>query len=108
MVNCVFKVDNNVFSAEHYLGKFGLLHVKYRVPRETSDYNFEVRSRGRVERVRVFVIFLGEEKLACDILEQLSHVERFDMVLLFMSPTEKNGKGVFIVKRRDRFQVMIT
>ena len=45
-----------------------------------------------------FVIFLGEEKLACDILEQLSHVERFGMVLLFMSATEKNGKGVFIVK----------
>lgn len=32
----------------------------------------------------------GEEKLACDILEQLSHVERFDMVLLFMSAKEKD------------------
>lgn len=32
----------------------------------------------------------GEGKLACDILEQLSHVERFDMVLLFMSAKEKN------------------
>ncbi|CAH3162104.1 unnamed protein product [Pocillopora meandrina] len=31
----------------------------------------------------------GEEKLACHILEELSHVERFDMVLLFMSSKEK-------------------
>ena len=29
--------------------------------------------------------------MACDILEQLTHVERFDMVLLFMSAKEKNG-----------------
>ena len=34
---------------------------------------------------------LGEESLAFDILEQLTHVERFDMVLLFMSAKEKNG-----------------
>jgi len=34
---------------------------------------------------------LGEESLAYDILEQLTHVERFDMVLLFMSAKEKNG-----------------
>lgn len=32
----------------------------------------------------------GEESLAFDILEQLTHVERFDMVLLFMSAKEKN------------------
>ena len=40
-----------------------------------------------------FCIFLnlGEESLAFDILEQLTHVERFDMVLLFMSAKEKNG-----------------
>ncbi|XP_078383577.1 sperm-associated antigen 1-like [Oculina patagonica] len=31
----------------------------------------------------------GEEKLAWDILEQLSQAERFDMVLLFMSSKEK-------------------
>ena len=29
--------------------------------------------------------------MAFDILEQLTHVERFDMVLLFMSAEEKNG-----------------
>lgn len=32
----------------------------------------------------------GEEKLACTILEQLTKVERFDMVLLFLSAEEKN------------------
>jgi len=32
----------------------------------------------------------GEEKLACTILEQLTQVERFDMVLLFLSTEEKN------------------
>lgn len=32
----------------------------------------------------------GEEKLACAILEQLTHVERFDVVLLFLSTKEKN------------------
>jgi len=31
----------------------------------------------------------GEENLAWDILEQLSHVQRFDMVVLFMSSKEK-------------------
>lgn len=36
------------------------------------------------------IIPQGEESLACDILEQLTHVERFDMVLLFMSAKEKN------------------
>ena len=40
------------------------------------------------------VPFLGEEKLACTILEQLTKVERFDMVLLFLSAEEKNGKDV--------------
>lgn len=35
------------------------------------------------------IIPQGEEKLACNILEELSHVERFDMVLLFMSSKEK-------------------
>ena len=39
-----------------------------------------------------FVIVTGEEKLACHILEELSHVERFDMVLLFMSSKEKKGE----------------
>ena len=34
---------------------------------------------------------IGEESLAFDILEQLTHVERFDMVLLFMSAKDKNG-----------------
>ena len=42
--------------------------------------------------ILLYFLFLGEEKLACDILEQLSHVERFDMVLLFMSAKDKNGK----------------
>ena len=40
------------------------------------------------------VPFLGEEKLAGTILEQLTKVERFDMVLLFLSAEEKNGKDV--------------
>ena len=40
------------------------------------------------------VPFLGEEKLACTILDQLTKVERFDMVLLFLSAEEKNGKDV--------------
>ncbi|XP_066023356.1 RNA polymerase II-associated protein 3-like [Pocillopora verrucosa] len=35
------------------------------------------------------VVPQGEEKLACHILGELSHVERFDMVLLFMSSKEK-------------------
>lgn len=32
--------------------------------------------------------------MAWDILEQLSHAERFDMVLLFMSSKEKKGENV--------------
>ena len=39
-------------------------------------------------------ILLGEDNLAWDILEQLSHVERFDMVVLFMSSKEKEGENV--------------
>ena len=39
-----------------------------------------------------FVIVTGEEKLACHILEELSHVERFDMALLFMPSREKKGE----------------
>ena len=39
-------------------------------------------------------IALGEENLAWNILDQLSHVERFDMVLLFMSSKEKKGENV--------------
>jgi len=47
----------------------------------------------------------GEENLAWDILEQLSHVERFDMVLLFMSSKEKKELQQLFSKLQASFSL---
>lgn len=68
--------------------------------RENSDFPFFPESPISVSLTDenfffkfYFCAFLniGGESLAFDILEQLTHVERFDMVFLFMSAKEKNG-----------------
>ena len=43
----------------------------------------------------VFDCFVpGEEKSAFEILSRLHEVQRFDMVLMFLSPKDKNGEAV--------------
>ena len=53
-------------------------------------------------------ISLGEENLAWDILDELSHAERFDMVLLFLSSKDKKGENVFAVDIRVHSSPFLT